>query len=268
MKICYCNCDGIKRGYRGLLFESPDKFKQMICSEVKCKLRDEPQRKNMLDILDNLKNDVNFESSKCLKTDYQLLLDNVESQNFRIGEAIAEVVLEDKFKCRFYWNEIRDARNQKGNKTGADLVGFIQYTKENDNEILFLFGEVKTSSEKKSPPQVMTQKNKGMADQLKDLHLNNGKRLNLICYLQSKIDIHEKFKQDFKKAVYSYYKPDDNYQLFGVLVRDTQENENDLKSVYENLKNTIPKSTGLNLVAIYVPIKKAQWQDIINEKMQ
>jgi len=48
-------------------------------------------------------------------------------------------MLEKHFHCRLYWNELRDTRNLKGNKTGADLVSLIEV----DNEILFLFGEVK-----------------------------------------------------------------------------------------------------------------------------
>ncbi len=67
--------------------------------------------------------------------DIQSLRDEtVDVQKFRIGEAMAEVVLQQHFSCRFYWNELRDARNPKGNKTGADLVGFIEI----DNEVLFL----------------------------------------------------------------------------------------------------------------------------------
>ncbi len=77
-----------------------------------------------------------------------MVSEKVNASEFEIVEALAEVILEKNFSCRFYWNKLRDARNPAGNMTGADQMGFIYY----ENEVLFLFGEVKTSSEAKSPP--------------------------------------------------------------------------------------------------------------------
>lgn len=179
-------------------------------------------------------------------------------RTWRIGEVLSEVVLESHFNCRFPWNELRDARNPKGNKTGADLVGFMEV----DNEVMFLFGEVKTSSELANrPPQVMT-KSDGIENQLKNLYEDNSKRRILITYLRNKIPlIQNSFKIDFDSALKSYYT--DKYVLTGALIRDVIPDERDVSVSYNKLKTTILSPIGLNLVAIYTSIKKENWSNII-----
>ena len=147
-----------------------------------------------------------FSQSDNLLADIQALekAEPEDLRTWRIGEALAEVVLEENFQYRFRWNERRDARNPKGNKTGADLVGFI----ESEGSVLFLFGEVKTSSETANrPPQVMTNE-VGIENQLKDLYNDKNKRQILITYLKSKTrdlpDFHP-FKVDYNLALRSYY---------------------------------------------------------------
>ncbi len=157
---------------------------------------------------------------------------------------------------------MRDARNPKGNKTGADLVGFIEI----DGDVLFLFGEVKTSSEHKSPPQVMTNPS-GIEKQLKDLYYDSQKRLILISYIRNKIRLSasSNFEQDFKNAIKSYYRRNSQkYLLYGVLVRDTKPNEKDVESSFDKLKVEILEPTGLKLLAVYLPISKEKWLNIIN----
>ncbi len=262
MKVVYNHNDSYKFNYAGCLLEENEAI-SLLQKEVKEKLLDEPQRKDFSATLENLKNETGFEKSEQLLLDIQALAnEKVNAREFEIGEVLAEVILEKDFSCRFYWNKLRDARNPKGNMTGADLVGFIHY----DNEVLFLFGEVKTSSEYNSPPQVLTQERTGMIDQLKDLYCNHQKRLILIKYLQSKINLDENIKNDFNSAICSYYSPDNNYQLFGVLIRDIGANEEDIKTVYDTLKETILEPTGIRLLAVYMPVKKEKWLSIINQE--
>jgi hypothetical protein len=263
MENCYENNETALRGYLGLSL-TLDECRSMLQHYAKNKLTDKPELDKLLNQLRGLESETGFNLSKELLIDIQRLSDEeVDVQEFRIGEAVAEVMLENYFCCRFYWNIVRDARNPRVNQAGADLVGFIEY----NGEVLFLFGEVKTSSEQNSPPQVMTQRGSGMATQLKDLYLDRNKRLDLIRYLQSKIDNDENFKQDFNKATHTYYKPNNKYQIFGVLIRDTGKNELDLKNVYLGLKKDILEPTGLKLLAVYMPIKKDQWLKTLNEKM-
>ena len=104
-----------------------------------------------------------------------------------------------------HWNENRDARNPKGNKTGADLVGFIEV----EGRVLFLFGEVKTSSETaKRPPQAMTNNRNGIEKQLRNLYDSRNKRQILISYLQNKARHYPEghpFKTDYQASLRAYY---------------------------------------------------------------
>lgn len=264
MKIEFRHIDSNFLSYSGFSFEEQE-ITPLLQNNVKSKLLDTPKRNELLNHLNTLLHDTGFEQSETLLVDIQALQNQrVNVQDYRIGEALAEVVLENNFKCRFYWNELRDARNPKGNKTGADLVGFIEI---NDN-VLFLFGEVKTSSEQKSPPLVMFNP-AGMENQLKNLYEDNNKRLILIQYLRSKFpkDINDNFKKDFNAAIKQYYSNEScNYLLYGVLIRDTKPDENDLKSSYEKLKKELSETTGVRLLALYVPTPKNEWLKIINEE--
>ena len=88
-----------------------------------------------------------------------------EEKSWAVGEALAECVLADdetREVC-WPWNLVRDRRTPRASLPGADLVGFC---KEGD-DVLLLFGEVKTSSDARTPPNVMSGRG-GMAWQLKD----------------------------------------------------------------------------------------------------
>ncbi|MDF1612892.1 hypothetical protein [Stygiobacter electus] len=262
MNRIYQHIDSAYRGYDGVSFDEAETG-ALLSGKVKDALIDRPQRQKMLSMLETLQQDTGFQQSSTLLQDIQALQnEDVDVQTFRVGEALAEVVMQEHFSCRFYWNELRDARNPKGNKTGADLVGFIEI----DNQVLFLFGEVKTSSETKSPPQVMTNA-EGIENQLRDLYNDPQKRLILISYIQSKLQPvgNEDFKEDFEKAIRTYYQQNaGKYLLYGVLVRDTESDENDIKASYDKLKQDILDPIGLKLLAIYLPIAKENWLKIIN----
>lgn len=181
----------------------------------------------------------------------------LDTREWRIGEALAEVILEQEYNARFHWNELRDARNPKGNKTGADLVGFVDTTE----GAVFLFGEVKTSSEAATPPAVMTD----MERQLRNLWRDNTIRLTLISYLVSKtttLEPNHPFKTDYSAALRNYYRQDaSNFQLAGVLMRDTAPNENDLSGSYRRLNRNISVNSGLKLFAFYSPISTSEWEN-------
>lgn len=262
MNITYQHIDSAYRGYNGVSFDEAETV-ALLSGKVKDILLDSPQRQEMLSLLGTLQQDTGFQQSKTLLQDIQALQNQtVDVRDFRIGEALAEVVLQEHFCCRFYWNELRDARNPKGNKTGADLVGFIEI----DNQVLFLFGEVKTSSETQSPPQVMTNPG-GIEHQLKDLYNDRQKRLILISYIQNKIpsSANNELESDFNSAIKAYYNQDVcNYLLYGVLVRGTGVNENDVKNSYEKLTIEILETAGLKLLAVYLPIKMENWVNVIN----
>lgn len=182
--------------------------------------------------------------------------------NWRIGETIAECILEDKYCARFHYNNSRDAKNMKANDTGADLVGFCDV----DNNTYFLFGEVKTSSDENIPPQVLYGKT-GMVKQLEDLKNYSEKRHDLVRWIFGKAIISKGlFLEDCRKAISLYGKNDENVQLIGVLVRDTIPNKRDLDSRAKSLHNNLPDQMKVKLISIYSGLKMEinQWVSIMD----
>lgn len=263
MKTAYEHVETASRNYQGVALDEAECLEHLK-GAVKDNLVDREQQEELLNSLRTLKSDTGFETNDQLLADIQALESKeVNVQNFRIGEAYAEIVLEEHFQCRFHWNELRDARNPKGNKTGADLVGFIEI----DGQVLFLFGEVKTSSEATNPPQVMTYE-KGMEKQLCDLCDQAEKRNVLISYLHNKarlFPVGHQFKDDLKASIEAYYAANGRYQMVGVLVRDTDPVEEDVSESYHRIKDKILEPTGLKLLALYVPVKKSEWLKIMNK---
>ncbi len=265
MRVVYQHIETAQRNYQGFVLEEQE-CRDHLQGTVKDNLLDREERNRLADALRTLEADTGFAENERLLADIQAWEDDqVNVQNFRIGEAYAEVVLEESFQCRFHWNELRDARNPKGNKSGADLVGFI----ETEGQVLFLFGEVKTSSETaKRPPQVMTNAD-GMENQLRDLYQSEAKRRILIAYLQNKARLFPEghpFKEDLKAGIRSYYAADGSYHLIGVLIRDVEPDEDDISVSYGRIREDILAPVGLKLLALYLPIQKEDWLSIINEK--
>jgi len=255
------------RGYHGISLND-DEFTQTLRGSVFDSLIDIEVQQDRLNELTGLL-ETGFSQSENLLADIQAL-ENAKPEDlrhWRIGEALVEVVLEENFHCRFHWNELRDARNPKGNKTGADLVGFI----ESEGNVLFLFGEVKTSSETANrPPQVMT-KADGIENQLRDLYHDKNKRQILITYLKSKTialpEMHP-FKVDYNKALLTYYAISQSYQLIGVLVRDVEIEHKDVSISYNRIKTTILNPIGLKLIALYTSIRTSDWHTIITSNTE
>lgn len=264
MKVDYSYTETNCRAYHGISVDEHE-CRAHLQGPVKNNLTDKEERNESLERLNALYHETGFEASDGLLEDIRALEDeNLQVQHFRIGEAYAEVLLEQQFSCRFYWNELRDARNPKGNKTGADLIGFVKV----EGEVHFLFGEVKTSSEVANrPPQVMTGK-EGIEAQLKALYSERNKRLILISYLKNKMRLFpdsQPFTEDFVKGINAYYSKPEKYLLQGVLIRDVEPDERDLEACYCRLKNQILDPTGLNLIAVYLPYQHDKWLEIINE---
>jgi hypothetical protein len=264
MNVLFEHIELSKRSYHGIGIDELE-CRDHLQDAVKDNLQDRQEWQDSLDRLRALQDETGFEANAGLLADIQTLeAQEIEVQQFRVGEAYAEVILEEEFSCRFHWNENRDARNPKGNKTGADLVGFIEV----EDQVLFLFGEVKTSSETANrPPQVMTGA-KSIESQLRDLYNDRVKRLILISYLKNKMRHYpegHQFRTDFDASQRAYYSNIEDYNLIGVLVRDVEADERDISSSYQRLRNHVLAPKGLKLLAMYLPISKEDWIEIINE---
>ncbi len=265
LRIDYQHNESINRGYQGISLDHQE-CREHLQGLVKDNLLDREERADTLEQLRAQINESGFDATDGLMADIQALeYENIQVQNFRVGEAYAEVVLEQSFSCWFYWNELRDARNPRGNKTGADLVGFIEV----DGQVLFLFGEVKTSSEMANrPPKVITGTD-GIENQLRDLYNKRPKRQILISYLKSKIPLFQEghpFGVNFNAGFKAYYTKPENYQLIGVLIRDIECDERDLSLSYGKLSTLILDPIGLKLLALYLPFQQKDWLNIINKE--
>lgn len=183
--------------------------------------------------------------------------------NFRIGELIAEKIVESRYSAKFTYNSDRDLKNPNSNNTGADLVGFIEME---DGAVNFLFGEVKTSEEDKTPPGVMYGSN-GMIDQLVELGTNSDKLKSLVkwIFIKCNSDKDLKVQNYIKEAMQHYLNDRGSIQLIGVLVRDTIPNEMDLRNRYIHLKKGIDGQHNVQLLAVYsnYKMKDKAWETLI-----
>lgn len=216
-------------------------FKEYLVNKVKPKLDDERWIQELVDMAVEI---TGFSEEEFIK----IFENRGDYGCWQIGEAVAECVLEDSGKARFYYQSCRDLKNPNAYNTGADIVGFCDV----DGETLFLFGEVKTSSDRSVPPAVLNGRT-GMIKQLEELQVNKNKRDNLVKWITSKKKLlSEAFENDLKKALSAYARSKgEKVQLVGVLVRDTEPNELDLKNRAKALEKTTPPLMKVWLFALY-----------------
>ena len=178
-----------------------------------------------------------------------LAADVPEERDWAAGEALAEAVLEEHHNVVLPWNTERDKRNPFASLQGADIVGF---QRDGDSHRLAL-GEVKCSSEKKWPPQVMSGRSLGMGHQLDTLAGN----LSTICQLLKWLLPRVKRTQNevsFNNACTRYFNSERrDVALFGVLVRDQEAKETDLKVRGGALGARLQLPTRCHLIALYLP---------------
>jgi hypothetical protein len=131
--------------------------------------------------------------------------------------------------------------------------------------VFFLLGEVKTSSDASAPPGVMVG-GTGMIWQL----CENASRLDiqhaLLKWLRSRCstpDLRNLYRDALKRFVASTGK---EVLLVGVLVRDTQPNELDLKNRAAALAKTVKAPAKAELHAFYVPPELGKWPALVRGK--
>lgn len=171
--------------------------------------------------------------------------ENIE--DWRVGEAIAEVYLTDHRSCLFPWQDGRDERKAGSSLPGADLVGF---TTDRDGDCL-AFGEVKTSSEATHPPGSMYGRT-GLKKQMEDLRDSEAIRDGLLRYLGYRVQA-ASWRPKFEAASRRYLKNKSDIQLYGVLIRDVRPDVADLRVRVQTLATDCPVETSIELVALYLP---------------
>ncbi len=184
-----------------------------------------------------------------------------ETRDWAAGEALAEAVLEVHHDVVLPWNTERDKRNPFASLPGADIVGF---QRDSGSHRLAL-GEVKCSSEAKSPPQVMSGRSGGLTHQIDNLASNLGTICQLLKWLLPRVKgtAHE---PAFNTACTRFFNSGlRDLALFGILVRDQEVRESDLLVRGQRLADRLQPPTHCLFIALYLPWPIAQLRQAIGQ---
>ncbi|MGM0981867.1 MAG: hypothetical protein ACQEXG_00375 [Pseudomonadota bacterium] len=240
---CYADQDR-QVSWTGVQINDGDAFTQFLTTEVAARVHDEEGSTEFEAHLRGLAT-TGFQQESL-----RALLDAApeEDRDWAIGEALAEVHLSQEHGVEWPWNMERDKRTPMASLPGADLVGLMA---DGDGAILAL-GEVKCSSEAKNPPQVMYGRS-GMTNQLDKLADDLGLIHTLLGWLfpRCKGTPHQsKFNHAVKRLLGSGNKA---IVLFGILIRDTEPNPQDLCSRGHHLAGRLQTPTSCRLKALHLP---------------
>lgn len=177
----------------------------------------------------------------------RVLEDPDSVEDWRVGEAIAEVYLTDHRSCSFPWPDGRDERKSRSSLPGADLVGFGS----DDSGDCLAFGEVKTSSDPSYPPGAMYGRT-GLKRQLEDLRDSQAVRDDLLKYLGHRAGL-APWRARFERAAGRYLQNTSDVQIYGFLVRDVEPHRDDLRARVSGLALGSGKGTRIELLALYLP---------------
>jgi hypothetical protein len=191
--------------------------------------------------------------------DLQGLLQEAETspraKDWEIGEAFAEIVLEDNYEAMFPWPTGFDKRTPLSSLPGADLVGLQSHASPR-----FIFGQVKSSSEKKTPPQIINSTKDCLRNQIIQLRHCSADRELLISWLLVRMRDTD-WETAFNEAVQHY--ADGNFWIVGVLVSGDREiNNKDLTSICAGIKHQ-PDDGEVHLLGFYLPFNKKEWVDLV-----
>ena len=171
-----------------------------------------------------------------------------EERDWAVGEAMAEAYISREHGVTWPWNMERDKRTPRASLPGADLVGF----EINGERVRLVLGEVKTSSDSHTPPNVMNGRS-GMAHQIDNLAADLGLINQLLKWLHPRCKGTE-HEPSFNTAIALFLESGNKaVALFGVLIRDTQPNELDLRARGRSLAGRLQSPTTCQLIAIYLP---------------
>jgi hypothetical protein len=254
-EICYQGSVGSAQGV-GCAVKNKSRFIAYIQDRVRERVEDADEQTSFASELRGM-------ATTGMATEFvEKLLESVpEEKSWAIGEALAECILEDEDSREvcWPWNSVRDRRTPRASLPGADLMGFCK----EGNEVFLLFGEVKTSSDLKAPPQVMNGSG-GMAWQLEEEATRLDIQHSLLKWLRCRCNEPE-HKDLYHEAVQRYVSSEGKeILLVGLLLRDTQPDELDLKSRAKHLSEKLKAPTRIELHAWYLPIPIRDWATLLD----
>lgn len=178
-----------------------------------------------------------------------LAADIPEERDWAAGEALAEALLENHHDVVLPWNTERDKRNPFASLPGADIVGFQR----DGASHRIALGEVKCSSEAQWPPQVMSGRSGGLEHQLDTLTSNLSTICQLLKWLLPRVK-RTPHERPFNNACKRYFNSGcRDLVLFGILVRDQEARETDLRARGYSLGGRLQLPTRCQLIALYLP---------------
>lgn len=168
--------------------------------------------------------------ARCAETEFGLkrvtsiLSAKASPEDWRVGEALAEAYLTDHCHCQFPWPGGRDLKNSSSSPAGTDLVGFQETARGHR----FAFGEVKTSYQAEWPPSVVTGRH-GLSEQVMTLRDSESTKDELVKYLGHHA-VRADWRPQFESAAEVYIADSSDVSLFGMLIRDVEPKQLDLRS--------------------------------------
>ena len=230
--------------WRGVSMEDGDGFNTFLTNDVASRLHDEEGITEFEAHLRGLANTGFARDS----LNAILAAEIPEQRDWAVGEAVSEAYLGREYEIIWPWNMERDKRNPNASLPGADLVGF----EISGADVRLALGEVKTSTDAKTPPGVMNGRS-GMIHQIDNLANNLSLINKLLKWLLPRCKGTE-HEASFNAAIGLFLDSGNKaIALFGVLVRDTQPNALDLHARGQTLAESLQCPTTCQLIAIYLP---------------
>ena len=242
--------------WRGHVVEDKDRFRAYVADRVRARVEDADSQEAFATELRGM-------ATTGMATEFveKLLRAVPVEKSWAIGEALAECILEDDStrEVCWPWNLVRDRRTPRASLPGADLVGFCK----DGQSVLLLFGEVKTSSDASTPPNVMNGSG-GMAWQLEEEATRLDIQHALLKWLRSRCEAPE-HKQLYQAAVQRYVQSfGKEILLVGILLRDTEPNELDVTARAKALATKLGEPTRIEITAWYLPIPIKDWPALLH----
>ncbi len=253
-ELCYSGSEDSAQ-WRGFAVSDEDRFKSYMAGRVSARVGDDETH-------DPFAAELLAMATTGMRTEFvEILLRAVaEEKSWAIGEALAECVLSDdetREVC-WPWNLVRDRRAPRASLPGADLVGFCK----EGEDVFLLFGEVKTSSDARTPPRVMNGSG-GMAWQLKEEATRLDIQRVLLKWLRARCKSDE-HRSLYLAAVQRYVQSrGKEILLVGILLRDTEPHELDVTSRAKALAEGLGSPTRIEITAWYLPIPIEHWPALL-----
>ena len=241
--------------WRGIKMEDTENFNTFITQDVASRLYDAEGHNEFETHLQGL---VNTDFAQESLNDI-LSAQVSEERDWAIGESLAEAYLSRAYQVIWPWNMERDKRHPNASLPGADLIGF----RSEDGDTRLVLGEVKSSTDANTPPNVMNGRS-GMTHQIDNLANDLSRICQLLKWLLHRCKGTE-HENSFNKAVKLFLNSGNKaITLIGVLIRDTQPNERDLRTRGQTLAEKLQNPTLCHLMAIYLPCAIADLPSLLS----